>query len=561
MPEDYDKLRDLLKKLFYNKTQLIEFLKQNNKAIKLNKNSTYKEIIASVGSQQLLDLLGVHSINEGFRKIEIDELLSRGLNRDEIRALAKKLNLSGNTKEECLHSIFKINENELLEAIKNLYQTNKISGIYQYKKITLGPLGILNGCCEREYDDDIIDVLYDYDQKDLRKIAELLKIEEINETKDFLVQKILTDFNNEKIILCIQQLISEKQIQIPKISEYSNLIITSCGIFERKEDVFHPKEKLKDFLLKEVPIGDLVSVISYELGINSDKATSEMESLLLEYCIKNPPESVIKKFFSSSGILKLAEKIFHQKPPKSTPEDEIINCILSVSGFDIPPKLVGLKTYQKTLTDNYDKIDITTDEVILIANETDKILRDMIEFYSKFLLDIKEEEDFKKIVTVKFNIEKHFSSLTTGVLIGILRNMNELIHKDQNMFDKFNHEFNRHYLMQDKTLKILDEWVQYRNIIVHGNTATKNIDETEIKQISKKLIEFSNDIQDNIYPLVVRMDKEETDKYGTHFVILKDERGNEYRILTSIYIDTSVYFMSPSNKTLRINPFIVKQQT
>ena len=55
------------------------------------------------------------------------------------------------------------------------------------------------------------------------------------------------------------------------------------------------------------------------------------------------------------------------------------------------------------------------------------------------------------------------------------------------------------------------------------------------------------------------MDKEETDKYGTHFVILKDERGNEYRILTSIYIGTSVYFMSPSNKTLRINPFIVKR--
>lgn len=230
-------------------------------------------------------------------------------------------------------------------------------------------------------------------------------------------------------------------------------------------------------------------------------------------------------------------------------------------GFDIPPKLVGLKTYQKTLKDNYDKIDITAYEVMLVAKETDKILRDMIEFYSKFLWDIKEEEDFKKIVTDKFKIEKHFSSITTGVLIGILRNMNGLIHKDKNMFDKFNHEFNRYYLMQDKTLKILDEWVQYRNIIVHGNTATKNIDEREIKQLLKKLIEFSNDIQDNIYPLVVRMDKEETDKYGTHFVILKDERGNEYRILTSIYIGTSVYFMSPSIKTLRINPFLVKQQT
>lgn len=310
-------------------------------------------------------------------------------------------------------------------------------------------------------------------------------------------------------------------------------------------------------MLKEVHIEDLVSVISYELD-NSDKSTSEMESLLLEYCINNPPEKVIRKFFSSSGILKLAKEIFHQRPPKSTPEDEIINCILSVLGFDIPPKLVGLKTYQKILNDNDDKIDITTDEVMLVANETDKILRDIIEFYSKFLWDIKESDDFKKIVTDKFKIEKHFSSLTTGVLIGILRSMNEQIHKDKNMLVKFNHEFNRNYLIQDKTLKILDGWVKYRNKIVHGNTAIKNID---VKQISKKLIEFSTDIQDNIYPLLVRMEKEETDKYGTHFVILKDERGNEYRILTDIYIGTSVSFMSPNNKTLRINPFIVKHHT
>src|SRR5574341_1507914 len=126
MSDDYDNLIELLKNFIHNKTQLIDFLKQNNKAIKLNKNSTYKEIIALVGSQQILDLLGLHSINEGFRKIEIHGLLST-LNRHEVRTLAKKLNLSGSTKEQCLNLIFKVNENELLEAIKDLYHTNKIS--------------------------------------------------------------------------------------------------------------------------------------------------------------------------------------------------------------------------------------------------------------------------------------------------------------------------------------------------------------------------------------------------------------------------------------------------
>ncbi len=96
--------------------------------------------------------------------------------------------------------------------------------------------------------------------------------------------------------------------------------------------------------------------------------------------------------------------------------------------------------------------------------------------------------------------------------------------------------------------------------MVHGSAINSIEEKLKSKQMLKFLIDFSNDIQEKIYPLLVRMDKEETDKYGTRFVILKDERENEYRILTSIYIDTSVYFMSPSDKILRINPFIVKQE-
>lgn len=75
MAENYDTLIELLKNFIHNKTQLIELL-ESHKLLKLNKNSTYKEIIALVGSQQILDILGLHSINEGFRKIEIHGLLS-----------------------------------------------------------------------------------------------------------------------------------------------------------------------------------------------------------------------------------------------------------------------------------------------------------------------------------------------------------------------------------------------------------------------------------------------------------------------------------------------------
>ena len=141
--------------------------------------------------------------------------------------------------------------------------------------------------------------------------------------------------------------------------------------------------------------------------------------------------------------------------------------------------------------------------------------------------------------------------------MGILRNINKFIKKDKNIIDKMNLEFNQNYLIQNKTLKILDDWVTFRNSVIHANIP---IVIKETKDILKKIIDFSNDIQRNIYPLVVRLEKEEIDKYGTHFIIFEDERGNKHRLLRSGYIETSVYFMSQSNKPLRINPFIVKRE-
>lgn len=559
MSDDYNKLKELIKMFVANKQQLINLLISENdikseKNIKLNKNLTYKEIIDIVGKQRLLDLLKLQSIDEGFRKIDIFKLLSN-LKRNHVLALSKELNLPGDTKQECFVSIWGIKETVISEAIKKLYNSNKISGVYQYKNNVLGPIGILNGYHEREHEyGDIIDFLNDFNETEIIKIADSLKIENVNKSKEYFLQKILTNYDNERIILAIQQLTSEKQIQIPRISKWSNLIVTSCGIFEKKKFILHPKEELRDFLLKEVSYDELMFVISHELGI--DENTFEIESILLEYCVNNPPEEVIKKFFRYSDILKHAKKIFHQNPPKSIPENEIINCILSTLGFDLPQRLVGLKKYQEILKDVYDKTDISVDDVRLIANETDRILKDLIKFYSKFLWDIEEDEDFKKIIKDKLEIEKSCSKLSTGDLVGILRNINKFININKNITDKMNLEFNRNYLIHKKTLKILNDWVTFRNSVIHAN---RPIVIKETNEILKKITDFSNDIQRNIYPLVVRLEKEEIDKYGTHFVIFEDERGNKHRVLRSGYIETSVYFMSPSNKPLRINPFIVKR--
>ncbi|MDP2754229.1 MAG: hypothetical protein Q8P40_07550 [Nitrospirota bacterium] len=244
MPDDDDKLIKLLKNFIDNKAQLIDILKQKNKNIKLNKNSTYKDIIAVVGKRRILNLLELQSIDEGFRKINVQGLLSN-LNRNQVRVLAKELNFSGKTKTECLNAIWKIKETEISDAIKNLYNGNKISGVFQYNNIVLGPLGILDSHYEREYEyGDVINILNNFGQTDLGKIAESLKIGNGDDTKDHVIQKILTDFDNEKVILAIQQIISKKQIQMPEISKWSKLVITPCGIFERKNIYVHHSKEL-----------------------------------------------------------------------------------------------------------------------------------------------------------------------------------------------------------------------------------------------------------------------------------------------------------------------------
>ncbi|MCK4796460.1 MAG: hypothetical protein KAT05_03720 [Spirochaetes bacterium] len=548
-----ENLINLIKSLT-NKRTLILLLELKYE-IKITKRSTYNEIINTIGKQKILDLFNLQNVDEGFKKIDTFKLLSN-LNKNQVLALAKELNLQGSTKKECLIVIFTVKDNLISNAIKKLYSANKISKVHLYKTMVLGPFGILHSCCEREREyGDIIDFLNDFNLIDLRKVAESLNLENTYESEEQFVQKILINYENEQILSTIQKLSFEKFIQVPDVDRWGNLVVTSCGIFERKDDVYHPKEELRDFLLKEVPHDDLKAVISHELGVEQD--TLDINVSLLEYCVNNPPEKVIEKFFSYSDILKLTEKIFHQKPPKSISEDEIINCILSCIGFEMPQKLDGLKKYQENLKIVIDKNSITADDFRLISNETDRILKDIIQFYSKFMW-IDEKIDFKKVITNKLEIKKPFSKLTTGELVGTIRNLNDIIKKDENIIDRMKHEFNREYLMQNKTLRILDDWVQFRNSIVHKNIP---IETKEAKNIFKKIFDFSSDVQSGIYPLVVRLEKDETDKYGTHFVILEDERGNQHRVVyRSHFFDTTVYFMSTSEKLLRINPFLVERE-
>ncbi len=538
----------LLKVFIGNKANLLELLK-DKKGLKLNKNLTYEEIISRVGEKELLNLFELDSVQEGYRKLDILRSIDVGCNLNEVNLLAKELGVKKKGKAETVKEIVlsKFNEEQISNAIKALYHNKKFSGVDQYRKIVIGPRGIVDSCCER-VSTDILDFLNSLKESDLKQLYLKLGIKEKTSTVDEMKQLILIHSTDENIIDKVNKLISDRLIEPPEISNWSSLIVTSCGIFRRDEEI-NPKLELRDLLLKNVDKDDLKLVIAKELRLKPEIVDNELERYLLEYLLDKSPEDIIHSFFDKPDIIRLAESIFKCKPNDDISFDEIISCILSTLGFVIPPKLIGLKAYKEQIAQIIDKIVLTTDDAATIARETDRVLRNLIQFSSKFIWEIKGEEDYTKVILEKCAVKKDFAKLSSGELVRVLRLIDEIARKDNKIKEKLHSEFGKESIISVASLKILERWVSHRNAVIKRN---EKLD----KKIIEELIEFADNIKD-IYPLIVRVEKEETDKYDTHFIYLIDDKGTEHRISLTDYLEPTPYFMSPSNRTI-VDPFIVK---
>lgn len=539
-----DELIKLIKNLIHNKSDLIQLL--DEKGIKLSKSITYDEIISRVGEKELLKLFGFRTIQEGYRKLDIINLINKS-NLNEVSLLAKELGVQKKNKAENIKEIFLLrNEEQISNAIKILFKTKKLLGIYQYLKIVSGPKGIIDSCYEHQ--SDVVQFVDSLKESELKQIYRKLEIKEEASTVNEMKQLILANSSDENIIKEVNKLISNRLILIdPSESPELSIIMTSCGLFQR-EEWKNPKLELRDLLLKKVDKDDLKLVIAKELKLKKEVDNHELERYLLEYLLDKSPEDIIHSFFDKPDIIRLAESIFKCKPNDDISFEEIINCILSTLGFIIPPKLIGLKSYKEQIIKILDKTMFTMDDATTIARETDRVLRNLIQFSSKFIWEI-EEKNYRKILTEKCDVDKDFNKLSSGELIRILRVMDENIKKDNKIKQKLYLEFGQKYLISTTSLKILDKWVSHRNGVIKRN---EKLD----RKIIEDLIEFADNIKD-IYPLIVRVEKEETDKYDTHFIYLIDDKGAEHRISLTHYLETIPYFMSPSNRTI-VDPFIVE---
>ncbi len=395
---------------------------------------------------------------------------------------------------------------------------------------------------------DILVFLDSLNESDLKQVYQKLGIKEKAFKADEMKQSILIKSTDENIIQEVNKLISNKLIELPEMPRSSFVVVTSCGLFQNGENRPNPKVELKDFLLKNIDKDDLKLEIAKELRLKDEVIDSELERYLLQYCIIKSPEDIIKNFFNKPAIIRLAESLFKYKPHNDISSDEIINCILSTMGFIIPPKLTGLRAYREQIIRILDKSELTTDDAATIARETDTVLRNLIQFSSKFIWDIKGEGEYTKIVSEKCDVKKDFAKLSSGELVRILRVMDEIIEKDDKIKRKLFSEFGQECIISN-SIKILDRWVPHRNAVIKRN---EKLD----RNIIEELIDFADNIR-NIYPLIVRIEKEETDKYNTHFIYLIDDKGADHKILQTHYIEPVPYFISSSNRTI-VDPFIAK---
>lgn len=545
-------LTKLLKIFVNNKKELLELLKEK-KGVGLSEKLTYAEIISKMGEKELLSLFELESVREGYRKLDVLNLIYHSCVLNEVNLLAKELGIPKKGKKETVTNIVfsrKFDEEKIGYAIKSLHAKKKFSGVYQFSNIVIGPKGIIDSCSERT-STDIIDFLNEITKSNLKNIYQSLKIKEKATTEDEIKQLLLVNNTDEKIIETTNKLINRKMIDLPKMPTWSSIVVTPCGLY-KKEDGTNPRESLKNFLLEYVDKDDLKLVIARELNLEDDMVDSELDRYLLEYVLEKSPENIINNFFDNPGIIRLSENLFKYKPNNDISFNEIINCILSSLGFIVPPKLIGLRDYEDKINHILDKSKFTIEDTAIIARETDNILRNIIQFFCKFIWEI--DYDFYKFINDKFKL-RDFSKLSSGKLVEILRLIDQIVKDDAAIRNKLYLQFNHQdFILSPESYEILNSWVSHRNNVIKRS-----------EKLDKKTVESLINLAENIkkiYPLIVRVEKEETDKYNTHFICLIDDRDIKHRIFRTYYLQPIPYFLSPKYRTRGdrtiVDPFIVK---
>jgi hypothetical protein len=400
-----------------------------------------------------------------------------------------------------------VKEEQLLCALEESCGKRMPSGdtfpdVFQFQHIVFGPLGFLNSSVERNrYDvDTITEILTKYMEgenlletlvssfrdKIPKEIFESVTNKDRIHKDSALKQLVLAYSSDKEICYLANELLAKERLKINVEDFYENIeypwIITRYGI------ALEPKGE---------PINNLVNLVRkhYEeadLEPELKRYSGDFPTRLLEYCIIESPETILRRFFGTPELRKIAKK-FGFVTGNIESADEIVALTLLGLGFGVPPTLAGITAYlnslQKFKRDLSESRDVGWRSGIMSRAfvEMEKVLRDLAHFYIAFLWseqldDIRDDIEKRMkgltsrrieikaldvLVGKRFRIKKPIERSGFGDFIALIKIANNTSQKGKSLKKKMAESFGRKCILESKEIKLIDSISPYRASFAH----------------------------------------------------------------------------------------------
>jgi len=344
---------------------------------------------------------------------------------------------------------------------------------------------------------------------------------------------------------------------------FSEWIITPHGIFQQMSKMRRdPPQELADLIKKAIKRG-WFDEKSLEPELKEYKG--EFDQKLLEYCIKENPEDILRNLFGTPQLRKIAEDLKIRAASLIEDKDEIVKIILLQLGFNLPPVITGLEEYRKFLNECRKKLGRESPSAIVtdLYRETEGILRNLSYFYLCFLYDA-TLNNIDQIIKEKVELsEKPFEKWGLGHFVNLMRRLNKVVKKDRILLNKLRKEFGRDQLIPQQLLSELDEISPKLSSSGIRHKKDAMISREDINEVINKLIDLSHKLEtQEIWPKVIKLIHKIENGYGIEYFEAVDEKGERWIIRKKRLdrLDTSrPYFMHSKTYPVAIDPILVEK--
>jgi hypothetical protein len=463
----------------------------------------------------------------------------------------------------------------------------------QSHKRVFGPLGFLRSIENRSrYEaDGVANILTKYVQgrKLLEKVIReykgkiprevIVSAKEIKERfyEETLIQAVLTYLNDKDFCSFLNMLLSKQEIRIDITGLYEDIeypwIVTRYGLLTIPEE--EPVENLAHLIRGHYKEENLEPELRQYAG--------DFWTRLLEYCIIESPEVILRKLFGLPKLRQIAKELGFVSD-KIGDSFEAVSIVLLGLGFGVPPNIAGISVYinsiekyEKDLSESHD-VEKKTGIMSQVFVTMERTLRDLSYFYIAFLWkntledwesDIEEEmtelnsrqikiKALDTFIERKFKIKKSFERLGFGDFLSLLRTVNNTARNSEKLKKKLSKSFEKISILDDEQFRILDGYSSYRSSFTHTKDYPGDEKCNEVVTQFRKLL---GDFQvSRTYPLVMKISREVSDSYGKSYAECMDESGKNWLVYTNEYIEAPrPYFIHSKTPNIAVNPVVVEK--